>query len=72
MMNIKFIKTEADYNVALSRIDVLMDAKLGSPEGDVLDVLVTLVEKYEADHYPIDEENPTEPMRFRMAARRKK
>ncbi len=50
-MEINLIKIETDYNVALSRIDVLMDAKLGSPEGDVLDVLVTLVEKYEAGHY---------------------
>lgn len=52
-MDIKLIKTEADYDMALSRIDVLMDAKFGSPEGDELDVLVTLVEKYEAQHYHI-------------------
>jgi len=66
MMDIKLIKTEADYDMALSRIDVLMDAKFGSPEGDELDVLVTLVEKYEAQHYPIDAPNPIEAIRFRM------
>jgi len=66
MMDIKLIKTEADYDMALSRIDVLMDAKFDSPEGDELDVLVTLVEKYEAQHYPIDAPNPIEAIRFRM------
>jgi HTH-type transcriptional regulator/antitoxin HigA len=66
MMNIKPVKTEADYDMALARIDELMDARLDSPEGDELDVLVTLVEKYEAQHYPIDAPNPIEAIRFRM------
>ncbi len=66
MMNIKPIKNETDYDLALSRIDVLMDAKPGSPEGDELDILVTLVEKYEAQFYPIDTPNPIEAIRFRM------
>jgi HTH-type transcriptional regulator/antitoxin HigA len=43
-----------------------MDAKPDSPEGDELDVLVTLIEKYEALHYPIDAPNPIEAIRFRM------
>ena len=66
MMNIKPIKNEADYDMALSRIDALMNAKSGSPEGDELDILVTLVGKYEAEHYPIDTPNPIEAIRFRM------
>jgi len=66
MMNIKPIKNETDYDLALSRIDVLMDAKPGSLEGDELDILVTLVEKYEAQFYPIDTPNPIEAIRFRM------
>ena len=52
-MNIKVIKTEEDYQKALSRIEELMDAELGTPEGDELDFLVTLVEKYEDKEYPI-------------------
>ena len=66
MINIKPIKTEADYDIALARVNNLMDAKPDSPEGDELDVLVTLIEKYEALHYPIDVPNPVEAIRFRM------
>ncbi len=66
MINIKPIKTEADYDIALARVSDLMDAKPDSPEGDELDVLVTLIEKYEALHYPIDAPNPIEAIRFRM------
>jgi len=66
MMNIKPIKNEADYDKALSRIESLMDARPDSPEGDELDVLVTLVEKYEGQHYPIDAPNPIAAIRFRM------
>jgi HTH-type transcriptional regulator/antitoxin HigA len=47
---IRAIRTEADYEAALARVDVLMDAQLGTPEGDELDVLVDLVELYEARH----------------------
>jgi HTH-type transcriptional regulator / antitoxin HigA len=47
-MNIKPIKTEADYEAALERLMALMDAELDSPEGDELDVLGTLTEAYEA------------------------
>lgn len=52
-MDIRPIKTEADYEAALQKIDQLMDAELGTPEGDQLDVLVILVEAYEARHYSI-------------------
>lgn len=66
MMNIKPVKCEADYDAALARVDGLMDAKLDTPEGDELDVLVTLIEKYEAQHHPVNAPNPIEAIRFRM------
>lgn len=65
-MNIKPIKCEADYNAALARVNELMDARLDTPQGDELDILVTLIEKYEALHHPIDTPNPIEAIRFRM------
>ncbi len=46
-MNIFPIRTEEDYDAALARIDTLMNADMGTPEGDELDILVTLVEAYE-------------------------
>ena len=60
------IKTERDYKGALSKIDTLMDAKRGTPGGDKLEVYVTLVEAYEAKHYPIDPPEPVEAIKFRM------
>lgn len=65
-MNIRPIKCEADYNTALAQVDDLMDASLDTAAGDKLDILVTLIEKYEAQHYPIDAPNPVEAIRFRM------
>ncbi len=65
-MNIKPIKCEADYDAALARVDDLMDAKLDTPRGDELDILVTLIEKYEAQHHSINAPNPVEAIRFRM------
>jgi len=52
-MEIKPIKTKADYRATLVEIDGLMSARRNTPEGDRLDVLVTLVEAYEAKHFPI-------------------
>ena len=60
MMNIKPIHSEAAYVASLNRIDALMDAKPGTPEGDELDILVTLVEVYEQRHYPIEAPDPIE------------
>ena len=57
-MDITPIETKRDYRRALREIEGLMDAKRGSPEGDRLDVLVTLVEAWEAKHYPIDLPDP--------------
>lgn len=65
-MDIKPIKSEADYSAALREIERLMDAALNTPDGDMLDILVTLVEAYEAKHYPIDPPDPIEAIKFRM------
>ena len=65
-MNIHPIKTDEDYNDTLLRIDALMDAEPGTEEGSELDVLVTLVEAYEAAHFPIDAPDPVEAILFRM------
>jgi HTH-type transcriptional regulator/antitoxin HigA len=59
-MEIQPIRTEADYEAALQEIDRLWGAAYGSPEGDKLDVLVTLVEAYEVKHYPIPPPDPIE------------
>lgn len=59
-MEIKPIKTEADYEAALKEIERLWGASYGSSEGDKLDVLVTLVEAYEEAHYPIPPPDPIE------------
>jgi len=61
-MNIRPIKTEADYEAALERVGGLMD----TPEGDELDVLTTLIEHYESKHHPIFPPHPMEAIRFRM------
>jgi HTH-type transcriptional regulator/antitoxin HigA len=50
-MNIKPIKTKVDYRAALKEIEALMTARAGSPEGERLDILVTLVEAYEKRHF---------------------
>ena len=65
-MDIKPIKTESDYNAALSEIEDLMEADLNTPEGDKLDVLTTLVEAYEEKHYPIGPPDPVEAILHQM------
>lgn len=58
-MKIRPIKIKTDYEKALARVDTLMDAKPGSPKGDELDVLVTLIEAYENKHYPFPRRGPS-------------
>ncbi len=65
-MDIRPIKTEADYERTLARIQVLMDAERDSDAGDELDVLTTLVDAYEAQHFPIEPADPVEAILFRM------
>jgi HTH-type transcriptional regulator/antitoxin HigA len=66
MMQAKIIKTETEYDQALSRISELMDANPDTPEGDELELLVTLVEIYEAREYPIDLPDAVSAIKFRM------
>ncbi len=65
-MTIVPIKTKRDYERTLHRIERLMDAKPGTKAGDELDVLTTLVESYEAKHYPLCPPDPIEAIKFRM------
>ena len=65
-MDIKPIKTEQDYNSSISRIEELWGAKKDTPEGDELDLLVTIVESYEIKHYPIAPPDPIDAIKFRM------
>jgi HTH-type transcriptional regulator / antitoxin HigA len=65
-MNIKPIKTDADYRATLKEIEALMTAMPDTPDGEKLDVLVTLVEAYEAKHYPLDLPDPVEAIKFEM------
>jgi len=65
-MEIKPIKTAADHAAALIEIDGLMSAAMGTPEGDRLDVLATLVEAYEAKHFPMELPNPIDAIKFTM------
>lgn len=67
-MNVKPIKTEADYEAAIARIENLMDARSDTPEGDELDILTTLVESWEAKHHAIAEPDPIAAIIHRMEA----
>jgi HTH-type transcriptional regulator/antitoxin HigA len=65
-MDIKPIKTDADYRATLKEIETLMMAEPDTQEGEKLDVLVTLVEAYEQKHYPLDLPDPVEAIKFEM------
>jgi HTH-type transcriptional regulator / antitoxin HigA len=69
-MEIKPIRSEADYEAALKEIEILVNSQPGTPEGDRMDVLVTLVEAYEAKHFPIPEpEDPVGVLEYYMESR---
>ena len=68
-MDIKPSRTKKDYEVTLKAIERLMDAKRGTSDGDKLDILVTLVEAYEARHFPLDLPDPVAAIRFVMEQR---
>lgn len=65
-MDIKPIKGEADYERALHRVEELWDSPESSAESDELDVLATLIDAYEREHYPIDFPDPIEAIKFRL------
>jgi HTH-type transcriptional regulator/antitoxin HigA len=68
--DIRPIKTEKDYERSLAEVERLMDAEPDTPEGDALDVLVTLIQAYEAKRWPIDPPDPIEAIRARMEQQR--
>ena len=65
-MDIKLIKTESDYENALKRLEVIFDAKIGTPESDEADILGLLIDEYEKKHYPIEAPDPIEAIKIRM------
>jgi HTH-type transcriptional regulator/antitoxin HigA len=65
-MEIKPIRNKRDYRGALKEIEGLMHAKRNTPQGDRLDVLVALVEAWEAKHYPLDLPDPIEAIKYHM------
>lgn len=67
-MNIRPIHTDKDYRAALKNVSPFFDDEPtpGTPEGDYFDVMVTLIEAYEAKHFPVDLPNPIEAIKFRM------
>jgi HTH-type transcriptional regulator/antitoxin HigA len=66
MPNLKLIHTEADYKNALQTVATLWNAPKNTPESDQLDILATLIEKYEEQNFPIDLPDPIDAILFRM------
>ena len=66
LSEVKPIRSEADYEGALAEVERLWGARSGTPEGDRLDVLATLIDAYESAHQPIDPPDPIEAIKFRM------
>jgi HTH-type transcriptional regulator / antitoxin HigA len=67
MSDIKPIRSEDDYDAALLEVERLWGAKLGTPQGDRLDVLATLIDSYEQTYHPMDPPDPIEAIKFRMS-----
>jgi HTH-type transcriptional regulator/antitoxin HigA len=65
-MEISPIKSESDYTAAMRRIEAIWGADPGTPKGDELEILATLAEAYERQHYPIELPDPVEAIKFRL------
>ena len=65
-MEIKPIKTDKDYKQALERLDMIFEAKIGTTEGDEIEILGILIDQYENEHFPIGLPDPIEAIKFRM------
>jgi HTH-type transcriptional regulator/antitoxin HigA len=63
---VKPIRTRRDYETALKDVERLWGARAGTRDGDRLDVLATLIDAYEAEHFPMDPPDPIEAIKFRM------
>jgi HTH-type transcriptional regulator/antitoxin HigA len=66
MADVRPIRTETDYNRALAEVRELWGARGGTARGDRLDVLATLIDAYEAEHFPMDPPDPIDAIKFRM------
>jgi HTH-type transcriptional regulator/antitoxin HigA len=64
--DVKPIRSRRDYEAAIKAVERLWGAKAGTCDGDRLDVLATLIDSYEAEHYPMDPPDPVEAIKFRM------
>lgn len=65
-MNIKPIKSESDYLVALNRLEEIFDSALNTPEGDELELLSLIIDEYEKKNFPIEAPDPIEAIKIRM------
>lgn len=68
-MDIRPIRSEADYHAVLAEIETLFEAKPGTPEGDRLDILTTLFEAHEAHRFPIEKPDPIEMIHYYLESR---
>jgi len=66
MKELKPIKTKADYGASLAEMERLWGARSGTSDGNRLDILATLIDAYESDHYPMDPPDPIVAIKFRM------
>jgi HTH-type transcriptional regulator / antitoxin HigA len=66
---VKHIRSEADYEVALAEVERLCGAESGTPDGDRLDVLATLIDAYDGEHYPMELLDPIEAIKSRWSSR---
>ena len=64
--DVRPIRSAIDYEAALAEVALLWGAKTGTPKGDRLDVIATLIDAYEAEHFPLDPPDPIEAIKFRM------
>jgi HTH-type transcriptional regulator/antitoxin HigA len=65
-MELKPLKTESDYRLALKRLEETFDAEIGTPESDEADILGLMIDEFEKKHYPIDAPDPIEAIKIRM------
>ncbi|MGE0679476.1 MAG: type II toxin-antitoxin system HigA family antitoxin [Candidatus Binatia bacterium] len=70
MKSLKPIRTKADYEAALEEVESLWGARVGTSEGGRLDILATLIDAYESEHYSMDPPDPIEAIKFRMEQQR--
>ena len=66
IFNVKVIKTEAEYDAAMQRLELIFNAKYNTPKGDELELLSLVIYNYEKEHFPIDLPHPIEAIKYRM------